>query len=408
MRRLTHLFALIGLSVALLRTDRLRMTLAVAGIVLAILATTLLAGAGIGVLETGEQQFDATDRDLWVTGGPVALSPVGGGGFENTIIDSHRLSAEISGHEGVRNAAPMGFQTVYVGTDPDDLTTQVATGVPGGGPAVSIDEGTGFTGTDTHYADGSYDGPMSHEVLIDDRTATAHDVGVGDTIYIGGTLSAARQNEFTVVGTTQTFTQFLGTPTVVLRLSELQQVTGTTAQDPSTFIVVTVESDASVPTVQADLERAYPEYDVRSNREQLEAVVSSQALLLAGAVTLVVLSVIAGAALTVNLLVLLVYQQRRELTALHAFGLSAWTTVGLVAGQGLLLGIIGGAIGVALTIPVARALNELAAHLVGFDGLVQTPPLVLLIGAVLAIGIGTLAATVAGWLIARMPPVHRL
>jgi hypothetical protein len=77
---------------------------------------------------------------------------------------------------------------------------------------------------------------MSHEVMIDTQTAEQFDVGVGDTLYIGGTLSSARSNEFTVVGISDTFSRFLGTPTVTMPLSELQTVTGTTSTDSATFI----------------------------------------------------------------------------------------------------------------------------------------------------------------------------
>lgn len=134
---------------------------------LAVLAITLLAGAGVGVIDTGEQQLTSADRDLWVTTGETRITTTGGGGFENTLQNSRELSSELEAHEGVRHAIPLAFESVYVGTDPDsDFQTFVGTGTPGGGPAVQVEEGEQFRG-DTHYAEGTYEGEMTHEVLID-------------------------------------------------------------------------------------------------------------------------------------------------------------------------------------------------------------------------------------------------
>ncbi len=90
--------------------SKLRLGLAIIGICLAVLAMTLLAGTGVGVLETGGQQFDAADRDLWMTAGETRLTPTGGGGFENTLYDSRNVSAAVSQQEGVRNAVPLAFE----------------------------------------------------------------------------------------------------------------------------------------------------------------------------------------------------------------------------------------------------------------------------------------------------------
>jgi putative ABC transport system permease protein len=249
---------------------------------------------------------------------------------------------------------------------------------------------------------------MSHEVMIDTQTAEQFDVGVGDTLYIGGTLSSARSNEFTVVGISDTFSRFLGTPTVTMPLSELQTVTGTTSTDSATFITVSVEDGADVEAVQQRVQADYPEFTIRNNQEQLEAVLQNQALVLAGGVTLVVLAFIAGLALTTNLLGLVVYQQRETLAALQATGLSQATLVGLIAGQGLVLGVIGGLFGVGLTPPLAELLNRIAERLVGFEGLVQVPTEMLYVGFGIATIVGTVSASVVAWRISRLETLEAL
>ena len=399
---------LVGVAWAHVRADRLRTVLAVVTIAIAVLATTLLAGVGVGVLAVGEAQFDAAGQDLWLSGGAVSLTPAGGGGFENSIHGAHDLAADVRSHEDVQVAAPVGFQSVYVGTEPDDLSQLIATGVPAGVHILEVSEGRSFEGGDPHYADGEYDGPMVGEVIVDAQTAATYDLAVGDTLHVGGSLASAREHEFTVVGISPTFASFLGTPTVTLRLSELQTVTGTTGTDPATFVLVRIDSGADVEAVQAELQAAHPDYAVNSNREQLEAVLAQQALLLASAATLVVLALAAGLALTVNVLVLVVQQQRRELAALTAIGVSGRSIALVVAFHGLFLGVAGGVLGVALTPVGAMALNRAAGSLTGYDGLVAVPLEAFALGAAAAVAIGVASAAVAGWRIAQLSALEPL
>lgn len=409
MTRAHRLRAAFGLTLAQLRYERTRTVLAVLGITVAVLSTTLLAGVGYGVLQTGEEKFAAADRDLWITGGPVRLAPGTVGGFENSILDAHSTARAIRSRQGIRSAVPMSFQTVYVGRTVGGLRTVVGVGVPGtGGDSVRLTSGEGFSRGDVHYGTGAYDGPMTREVIVDPRTAALFDVGVGDTLYVGGTIASARDNEYTVVGVSPTYSKFLGTPSVVVPLSELQELTGTTRTDRATLITVALREDADVDRVERELAAAYPDYDVRTNREQLEAVLADKIVILASGVTLVVLAVVSGLALTVNLLALLVYQQRRELAALSALGVSRGTLVSIVAGQGLVLGALGGAVGLALTPLGVWGLNVVAASVAGFEGLVRTPPIVFAVGGSIAVVMGVVGAAVAGWRVARVGVVDAL
>ncbi|UPV98936.1 ABC transporter permease [Halorussus gelatinilyticus] len=410
MRPLTKLRAVLGITVAQLTHERTRTVLAIFGIALAVLSTTLLASVGYGVVETGQQKFDASGRDLWITGGPVQLAPGSVGGFENTLTNAHGIARNLTAREDIRTAEPMAFQTVYVGTNPDDLQTIVGVGVRGTGSSGSaqITRGAGFTGPDRHYAGGSYDGKMTREILIGPRTANLLNVSVGDTIHVGGTVVSARQNEFTVIGISPTFSRFLGTPSVTLRLSELQELTGTTQTDPATMITIDLRSGVDTAAIEQELQQKYPQYDVRTNREQLQSILADKAVVLASGLVLVILAVLAGVALTANLLALLVYQQRQQLAAAKALGISSSVLIGTAASQGLLLGLLGGAVGLGITPFAGAGLNMVAARLVGFEGLVQTPDLVFGIGAVVAVGIGMIGSLVAGWRVGRVQPLTHL
>ena len=405
----SRLRAIVGLAFAQLRHERTRTVLAIVGITLAVLASTLLASVGVGVVQTGQEKFDASGRDLWVTGGPVRLNPNSVGGFENTVVDAHRLSDEIQAREDVKQASPLAFQTVYVGTNTSDFETIVGTGIPNHGHgAVSVEQGTGFSQGDVHYAGGNYSGPMTHELVVDPRIADRFNVTVGDTLYVGGTLASARQNKFTIVGVSPTFSQFLGTPTVVMHLSELQEITGTTGSDRATMITIDLHATANPSAVKAELEQQYPGYEIRTNQEQLQATLQQQAVVIASGTSLVLLAVLAGLALTVNLSLSVVYHQRRELAALKAAGTSTTTLVGMMVVQSLVLGTVAGLLGAGLTYPLVEVLNRIALLLVGFEDLVQVSTLILSGGVVIGISMSLVGALTASWRLARLSPLKQL
>lgn len=402
----SKLRAVIGIALAQLRYDRMRTTLAVLGMTLAVLAMTLLAGTGVGVIETGEQKFDAAGRDLWVTGGPVQFTPGAVGGIKNPITDAHTVARDMRQRDTIGTAAPLLFQSVYVSPNRSEFTTIAAAGVRGSN-GLRITRGEGFKG-DVHYGNGSYEGPMTHEVLIDERTAALFDVSVGDTLYIGGTVVTARQHKFTVVGISPTMSRFLGMPTVTIPLSELQEITGTTGTDPATLITIKLTEDANVQQVETQLEAAYPQYDIRTNREQLEATLKRQAVVLASGISLVVLAVLAGLALTINVFLSFVHQQRTALAAIKALGCSTTTLVAILLVQGLILGILAGVLGLGLTFPAAALLDHVATAVTGFENVVRTPRRLVVGGALVAPLMSLIGAVAAGIRLSGLSPLDDL
>lgn len=402
----SRIAAIVGLAFAQLRHDRTRTILAVFGVTLAVLATTLLVGTGIGVVETGQEQFDNAGRDLWITGGPVQFAPTQVGGIQNSVFDAHELTAELQQRDGVGTVGPLLFQTVYVSSDGEEFQRLAGTGLPSSN-GVAVSTGRGFA-NDSHYAGGSYDGPMTHEVLVDSRTAELLDVGVGDTIYIGGTLATARANEFEIVGVSNTGRQFLGAPTVTMSLSELQEITGKTATDPATIIAITTADGTTPAQLEPRLQEAYPELDVRTNREQLQATLERQAVILAGGVSLIILAVLAGLALTLNILLSMTYQQRPEYAALQALGNSTITITGTVFTQALVVGLLGTGLGLTLTVPLADGLNAAAVAITGFENVIRLSSRVYALGLGVAVTMSFLSGVLASWQMATLSPIHTL
>lgn len=390
-----------------LRSDRMRTVLAVIGVALAVLSVTLLTGVGAGVVATGNEMFDESGRDLWVSGGPIEIAPGSVGGFQNPIPNAHPLAENISAHEDVETAVPMAFQVVYVSTDGEEFATTLGSG-SAGGSSVAIEEGEGFTGPDTHYTDGTYEGNMTHQAIISPSMAAEFNLEVGDTIYVGGTVANARENEFEVVGISPTFENFLGTGTVTTRLSELQTLTGNAYDDSATLITIQTTPSADREVVQDELAAQYPDYTFQTNQEQLVSLLERQAVVLAAGASLVVLGVVAGGILSLNLLLSLIYVQRQPLAVLRAVGATKRSVVGVAVVQALTIAMVGYLLGIAATPLLAILLDQIALTVTGFEGLVQVPRYAYFAGAGVAFGFALLGGITGAWRVTRVTSATQL
>lgn len=403
----TRARALAELSVAQAWYYRGRFALAVLGVAAAVVLVTLLAGLGHGVTTQGTQALDATNRDLWMSA-PIQFAPATVGGVDDQLLDAHAVVREVRARPGVREAEAMAFQTVYVSPSGGEFTTVVGVGVTGTSAPIQLLDGPGFEQRDRHYADGTYQGPMTNAVIVDQRLATELQLGIGDALHVGGTLATAREHRFEVVGISPTFSSLIGARTVVLHLSELQTLTGSTAADPASLIAITLEPGADRTAVIEGLDRAYPAYRVRTNAEQFRSVLGRQAPVLASTVVLVAVGLSAGTALVVNILGQLAYSQRSELAAVNAVGVSPAALAGIVAMQGLGVGLAGGGLGLSLTPFIATGLNAVLHDLAGFESLIRTPAWVYLVGIAVSTVMGVLAGAVAGRQVLRLEPVEQL
>ncbi|MDB2282676.1 ABC transporter permease [Halorubrum ezzemoulense] len=396
--------AVIGLAAVRVRRDRSRTVLAVCAVALAVLAVTMLGSLGLGVVDTGQQKFESADRDLWVSGGPLRIAPGTVGGFQGGIVDAHATSRRLSSSSRVDTASPLLFQTIYVGRSPDSLRTVVGVGATSSA-GFQVRGGDGFGRDAGFYNAGGYNGTASRKVVLGDGVRSDLGVDVGETVYLGGTTSDARRTQYTVVGTSPTFSRFLGADTAALPLAELQAMTGNAHTDRASIVTLDVAADSDVTDVKQAIQADYPEYTVRTNAEQLESIIGNRILLVAAGLVLTVVSVVAGAALSVNLLSLLVAQEQTTIASLRALGLSRHVVAGVIATQGLYYGLLGAVGGLVMTVPFAGLLNRVVASLFGFDTLVQVSPWVVAAGAMTAFLAGGLTAILAGWRASGVEPL---
>ncbi|RQG89813.1 ABC transporter permease [Natrarchaeobius halalkaliphilus] len=397
--------AVAGIALVQLRRSPSRTVLAILAVAVAVLSVTLLTSLGAGVVAMGEDGLDTADRDIWISSDPV---DPGASGTENSVVGSHAVAAELSEREDITGASPIAMHDVYIGTEPDDLERNPAVGVQRTHDGFGFEDGDGFETPEEAYEDARADDPVVEEIVLDPAIAGELDAETGDTVYVGTSRESAPEYEFTVVGTSAYYSQFLGSDTVTLPLVDLQAVAGTTGTDRSTFITANVTDDADRDEVRNELTAAYPDYDVRTSDEQVGAMLEERPLVIASGLTLVGLAVLGGSVLTVNLFTLVTYHQRTELAALRAIGLSRPVLAGTIGVQGLSIGLLGGIVGLAATPPLVRGLNHISTAVIGFERLLRTPLEVYVLGIGLALMLGTTVALVTGWRAGRYARIEHL
>ena len=404
-RAVVRLRAVVGLALAQLRRSPGRTALTVLAVTLAVLSVTVLASLGVGVVEKGEQGLDNADRDIWISRSPVDPAA---SGTENPIVGAHGVAADLTARDDISSASPIAMYDVYVGSSPSDLERRPAVGVPETHDRFDFQAGHGFDLTEGAATSPPPDDPQRRELVLDPQVADELGVGVGDTVYIGTSRQTATANEFTVIGISDYYSQYMGSPTLTVPLGDLQAVAGTSGTDRATFVTADVADDADHDAVAADIGEQYPEYDVRTSDSQVQSMLGERTAVLASGATLVGLAVLGGIVLTANLFALVAHQQRAELAALRAVGLSRGLLAGTIGTQGLVIGLLGGVLAVAATPLAVLGLNRFSASVFGFERLLRTPPEIYAGGFALALVAGTIVAIVAGWRAGRYARIDHL
>src|SRR3990172_5318785 len=388
--------------------NKFRTVLTILGIALAVLSIILLASTGNGLFTTGGRLLEQSSIHLWVTGSPSDIMSQYTGTEESKITEAHRFAEDLRKNKEINMITPMLTEMIYAFKENSEPRAVFGLGIEGsGGTMVSIIQGEGLT-SDEHFNKGKYDGRWKKEVLIDNRTAILLGIKVGDTIHMGKTLSEAKEQEFTVIGLTNSLSRFSSNPMVILYLTELQDMTANKYYDSVTMIVLRLKNPDMASEVQTELNQKYPQYPVSTNQEYLKKALKQNSLPLASAASIVVLAVIMGTLLAMNTMLLSLNEKKKEIAILRVIGLSRWSIFKSIGTEGLLISVVGGAAGIFLSIPITGLLNGLIFAYLGFDGLVALQPDYIYIGFSIAIIIGFLTSIIAAVHICRTNPAELL
>lgn len=390
------------LAIRNLARNKLRTSLTMLGVALAVISIILLASIGNGLLSTGDRLLEQSTINLWITGKSSDLQSQYMGTGESKITDGHGFLKMLYENKEIAWGMPLLTEIVYSYKDGTEPKAIFAIGVDGtSGSMVAIMQGKDLT-NDDHYNAGRYDGRWRNEVLIDSRTASLLKVKVGDTIHIGKTLTEAKEQKFTVIGLTNSLSMFSSNPMVIMYLSELQEITGNQYYDSVTMMLIRLKNPARAESIRMELQKEYPQYTVSTNLDYMIKALKQNSLPLASAASIVVLAVIMGAMLAMNTMLLSLNEKKKEIAILSAIGLSRMSIFKSIGTEGLLISLLGGALGIFISVPLAWILNSMIYAYMGFNGLVAVQTEYLYMGLVIAVFIGLLTSFLAAMQISRM------
>lgn len=347
------------------------------------------------ISHTGLQDLLAVAAIATAVALPVVLLSVGGGvsahertaletsGFEitvsaagtNGIGDAHSLSERIDALPNVSAASPVLSEAVDLRGPTGVTEPSLAEGVlPGpflatlgpqerGAFPTTVDLGDPTDAA--HFANGTYSGPATDDVLLAEPIAVALGVSVGSSVAISYGQNGSEGTPFTVTGE-------FGTPggplgplagfAVVVPLSDLQLLTGTARSNGTSGALLdaadTIEvalggaastDPAAVAAAAAAIAALVPYYGVSTLGQEVAQLQQANAVLTGFYLALSGTAIVIGLLFLTLVLLRRVEAERRSIGVRRAIGLPArWVIGGLVgrcallASAGVVVGTLGG------------------------------------------------------------------
>ncbi len=370
-----------------LRHRRWQTLLATAAMAAAVALPVVLMSVGGGVA-------DHELKALVTSGYQLVVSGAGTHG----ISGAHNKSAAVAGLSGVRAASPVLTVPVDAINATNNASGVLAEGVvpetfpltlgPTESPLFPNPLPLPDPNDTTLFANGTYQGPATWDVLVSSTYAANFRVPVGATLLLSPTLNSSlgiRFNVTGVFGVPRLFGQPTGVYAVLLPLSELQVLThlaagpGTGIVDAAdTIEVVVTSSVATSPSalagVQTQIRALFPYYTVTSLSQEVQQLEEASALLTGFYLALSSVGLAVGVMFLALVQIRRVETERRSIGIRRALGLSGRSIALDVVREGAFLAAVGGVLGVVAGWGVVRGLAtwgtsavQLAAELAVFD-----------------------------------------
>ncbi|MEM0129694.1 MAG: FtsX-like permease family protein [Thermoplasmata archaeon] len=391
---------------------RIQLVLAAAAIATAVALPVVLVSVGGGVSAHELHQIQQT-------GYAISVSAAGSHG----ILGAHGLARQILGISGVLAASPVlsapldafllanGQPTAILaeGVIPDQFAPTLG---PGEGALFPVPLPLGDPTDAAHFANGTYAGPASYDVILATPIAEAAHLAPGDRIRLGPTDNLRQSVVFNVTGTFGVSLSGLsptGAFALLMPLSDLQVMTGTALGgangtallDAADTIQIAVApalatDPGAIASVAAQVQRIVPYYGVTTQLQEARQIEQASAILTAFYLALSSVGLVVGLVFLAVVLVRRVDSERRAIGIRRALGLPPRGIAASFAVRGAalaLLGVVAGTFGgwaiVTLLARFAGGTVSEAASLAVFD-----PVLLSAIGAAI-VGLGALVSLAA-------------
>jgi putative ABC transport system permease protein len=399
-----------------LRRRRTRTALTVSGIVVGVAMILVLLSLAAGTsTQTNSLIRQVLGAEITVVNGTTPNFPPGGGGggraganalrelfgFGNAMSQS--IVGQIGNLTGVYAVSGQlstvgsikGTSVFLFGVDPSTYTT-----VTGG---LNIVDGTSLDATGTN------------EIVLDTTLAQNLNVGVGGTVSV--TTNSSGVQQYTVVGTYTPVSALAPlSRSAYISLENAQLSSGQSglvsevfakADDPNLVSGVASEISSSLPGVRAITANAIT-----------NAASSLTGLLTTFFSVIGLVALLAGGLGAVNTMIMSISERTREIGTLRAIGASKGQVMKIFLSEAMVIGLLGGAAGVAIGVGITLVLPTLAGGGLGAAGTAarllagRLSPSITLYNLALSFGLGALVGALAGiypaWRAARMDPVEAL
>jgi putative ABC transport system permease protein len=356
-----------------------------------------VGGVALGLASQSAIQGD--DVDYWIvpedrTASSIAVSVEG-----SQLGGTHAAADQLNSDPQIEYATPVLLRVVEVRVPASNTSEYViAAGViPSGDDRTILGTSTAaLTPGDPHYANGSYDGPWTGEVVASEAAADLLDAETGDTFVLPRQQSNRSLQVVNV--STGSYTTGAGPlPIVVLHQSELQTITDTTAGDPADQILVSTTASGLKP----QLEGLYPRTTVVTKSGFAEQSVSTSSLPVAIAITAVLTAVVVGTLFVATMMGLELHAGRKRLAVLTTIGYQTRSRAFLVVAETFILTVCGTAFGVLLGLGGIRLTNLLAERYLGVQSVAIFDTRLVLAAGVVAGVIAVAASVYPVWLTRR-------
>jgi ABC-type lipoprotein release transport system permease subunit len=321
---------------------------------------------------------------------PVVLVSVGGGVSAHELADlenaGYQIVVSAAGVHGITNAHNLTERILAlgsVGAASPVLSVPLDAFNGTGGPTPVLAEGVipdqfvatlgpaesglfpapfplGDPTDSVHFDNGTYAGLATNDVLVSSPLAQANGIERGSTLWLSTTANRTEAVEYNVTGTFGVPPTSLG-PTgafaIVIPLSNLQLLSGfasgptATAHDAADTIEVALAGSAStdpavLDQVRAEVQALVPYYGVSSLDQEAQQLQSASAVLTGFYLALSSVALTVGLLFLALVLVRRVESDRRSIGVRRALGLPGRWIAREIVTDGLVLALLGSAVGV--------------------------------------------------------------
>lgn len=368
------------------RTAPQRVLLSILGVAVAVGLMTAVTGVSLGLASQSVIQSEGVD--YWIVPEKSTVSTIAVTTGSVQLGDAHSITERIERDDRVKYSTPVLLGLLPVQDEQTgDREYILAVGIIPSEQAREIGgmSTTDLTPGDPYYANGSYNGTWTGEIVLNDAAATVLNASGQRNI----TVTQTEQNRTFAVQniTSGSFNTGVGTtPIALLHLSEFQALTGATAGDNADQILVSTND----PSVNSKLTGIYPQTTVvtKSGISAQEASLSN--LPLAIAVAALLIGIIVGVLFIATLMGLDVTASEEQLAVLGALGYARRRRMWLIGVETVVIALLGGVLGCGLGALGTYTINTVVAPRVGLETVAQFNPLLFGYALLVALIIGVL------------------